>query len=178
MQTSSAHASTCGAIGPCGDHDARSSICAPSPSAASEPNPFERVLVAVPDAEWYAAVRESSASTSHDHATSASRGSTPISGSSGACAKHTMRHGPFHGAGSSGSCSRMKRPVPIRGVDALGSRDARRRRARAQFGASPVGAGISRTERSSRNAVPRTSAAARAKDAGAVGGRWSVTATD
>ena len=64
MQTSSAHASTCGATGPVGDHDARSSICAPSPSAASEPNPFESVFVAVPEAAWYSARCDASASMS------------------------------------------------------------------------------------------------------------------
>ncbi len=112
MHTSSAHASTCGAIGPCGDHDARSSIWAPSPSAASDPNPFEIVLVAVPEAEWNVARRDARASISHDHATSASIGSTPMSVSSGAWAKHTIRHGPFQGPGSAGSWSRMKRPVP------------------------------------------------------------------
>jgi len=80
MQTNSAHASTCGAIAPSGDQDARSSIWAPSPSAARDPKPFDSVFVAVPEAEWKAARWDSSASVSHVHATSASRGSVPISG--------------------------------------------------------------------------------------------------
>ena len=52
MHTNSAHAFTCCAMSLVGDHDARSSICAPSPSSASEPNPFDSVFVAVPDSEW------------------------------------------------------------------------------------------------------------------------------
>ena len=52
MHTNSAHASMCGSTGPDGDHEARSSICDPSPSAASVPNPFDSVFVAVPEAEW------------------------------------------------------------------------------------------------------------------------------
>ena len=68
-----------------------------------------------------------------------------MSGSSGACAKHTMRHGPFQGAGSSGSCSRMNRPVPY--AESAPSASGRTSPARAiASGASPVGAGISRTE--------------------------------
>ncbi len=44
MQSRSPHASTWGAMGPAGDQEARSSICAPSPSAASEPNPLDTVF--------------------------------------------------------------------------------------------------------------------------------------
>src|SRR5829696_6343478 len=143
MQTSSDQASTCGVILPSGDHDARSSIWAPSPSGASDPNPLDNVLVAVPDAEWYWAEREPSASISQDQATSASSGSTPMSGSSGACAKHTILQAPFHGAGSSGSCSRMKRPVPY--GESIPSCSGRTSPASARHsGARPLGAGISR----------------------------------
>src|SRR5690606_16277241 len=112
IPTSSTHASTCRRSGAAGVHDARNSICAPSPSSESEPKPLESILVEVPDAEWYVASRDSSASTSHDQVTSASSGSVPISGSSGACAKAITRQAPFHAEGSSGSNSSTKRPEP------------------------------------------------------------------
>jgi hypothetical protein len=177
MHTNSAHASTCGAIAPSGDQDARSSICAPSPSAAREPKPLESVFVAVPEAEWNPARRDASASVSHVQATSARSGSTPISGSSGAWAKHTMRQGPFHGAGSSGSCSSTSRPVPY--GESTSSGEERTSPAIASAcGASPCGAGISRTVRSSRNEIERTASAACSNELGAAGGRWSATRTD
>ena len=49
------------------------------------------------------APRASSASISHDHATSATNGSRPMSVSSGAWAKQTTRNAPPQASGSSGS---------------------------------------------------------------------------
>ena len=149
MHTSSAHASTCGVDGRLAATTRR--------AVRSARRRLRRRASRTPStASWSPcrtpngtrACRDSSASISHDHATSASSGSTPMSGSSGACAKHTMRHAPFHGVGSSGSCSRMNRPVPYGGVHALGLGAHVARRGRCTSGASPVGAAISRTDRS------------------------------
>ena len=106
-----------------------------------------------------AAPRVSSASTSHDHATSARNGSTPISVSSGACAKQMTRNGPPQASGSLGSYSSTNRPVPSsessavaggRDVRGEGDRVRRERARRGDLGDARVRAGWRRAHRCER----------------------------
>ncbi len=146
-----------GRTGPTGDQEARNSICAPSPSAARDAESLRR------GSWWRCRTRSGtrrraslSASISQDHATSASSGSTPMSGSSGACAKHTMRHGPLQATRLVRVVKQDEAARAVHRLARLRTRDARRRASARASGASPAGAAISLTVRSSRNTVSRT----------------------
>ena len=159
MHSRSCQASTWGTmaspVSMSGVHEARISTSARSGSPSIEPNAFDETAVTVPLGATYSAPRPLRASSSQDQPTSASRGSTTMSGSTVARAKVTQRKVPSQAGLPAGSWSRMRRPWPISASSTSTSAEMA-----TANGAIRCGAGISSTISSGRQGMPVSEAAA------------------
>ena len=114
----------------------RSARRRPPPPASRTPSTGSWWRCRMPSGSRHGATR--ARPSSQDHATSASSGSMPISGSSGACAKQTMRQAPFHGGRLVGIVQQDEATGAVRRSRRPRRRERTSPASASAFGASPL----------------------------------------